>query len=580
MKKILLCLLVACCGYGQSLNWAAKFSGSAHEMCSDAVTDAAGNVYAVGILNGSVDFDPGPGFFYLNESNPHQGDMYCVKLNRQGQLVWAKIVGGADGYSALEETTPTVSLDAQGNVFVAGIYTNQSDMDPGPATLFLPPPTPTFSTGNFISKFDNAGNLIWAKSHGAPFGSMWNRQLKTDAAGNVYLAGYFLYEMNFESAGGTPTTLSTAAAYFDGYVLKYDNDGNFVNALQIGSAQYNDYIRDFDVDPAGNFVVTGGYRGTVDFDPSDATLTHSSQNNGEDIFVAKYDTDFNLEWAHTFGRPNSSNNEDGHAIMFDLEGNVIVAGEFRSTADFNPDPNEEFVINSVGIASEFFLKLTSDGTFVWVKTIGAMSADGTINYSEVVHDLATDAEGNIYATGHYVGHMDADPSDAVYNLVANGGGTQLFNLQLDADGNFVWARSYGAGTNLSAEGRSIAVNPFNEIVVSGRFQGTMDFNPGGDPYLLSSNFSSYGSFLMSIEPGQLNLPQSQTTSIKVYPNPFSQEIYFSTDLISVELYDATGRLVHKASHTDRLTAPGLPRGVYFVKMTTDAGTETVKLFKI
>ncbi len=579
MRTILLSLIITISTYGQSLNWAAKFSGSAHEICSNVVTDAAGNVYAVGIFHSSVDFDPGPGFLYLNGSNPNQGDMYCVKLNRDGQLIWAKIVGGADGYSSIEETTPTVAVDAAGNVFVAGIYNNQTDMDPGPATLFLPPASATISTGNFISKFDSARNLIWAKAHGAPFGSMWNRQIKTDAAGNVYLAGYFHYQMSF--SGATNITLSTDAAKFDGYVLKYDNDGVFQNAVQIGSTAYDDYIRDMDVDAQGNVAITGGYRGTVDFDPSSAVLSHASQTNGEDIYLAKYDTALNLEWAHSFGRPASTFAESGHAVTFDNQGHVIAAGILRVVADFDPSPETTFDLQSVGLASAFFLKLTPAGTFVWAKTIGAMSPDFTINYSEKVFDLATDAQGRIYATGHYVSHMDADPSDAAYNLVANGGGNQAFNLMLDAEGNFGWARSYGpVSTNLNAEGRSIAVNPFNEVVVGGRFQGSMDFNPGGSPVMLSSSFSSYGSFLMSILPAGLSTSAfAAGQSFSASPNPFTETVQFNGEVLSVELYDVLGRCVLSAKNIDRFDGRGLPTGIYTAKVATSSGIRVVRLMK-
>ena len=580
MRTLLLSLIITFSAYGQSLNWAAKFSGSAHEMCSNAVTDAAGNVYAVGVFRSSVDFDPGPGFLYLNESNPNQGDMYCVKLNREGQLVWAKIVGGADGYSALEETTPTIALDAAGNVFVAGIYTNQTDMDPGPATLFLPPPSSTFSTGNFISKFDNSGNLIWAKAHGAPFGSMWNRQIKTDASGNVYLAGYFNYQMAFSGPEGT-MTLATDPANFDGYVLKYDNDGNFLNALQIGSPVYNDYIRDIDVDPQGNIAVTGGYRGTVDFDPSANEHIRISISNSEDIFIAKFDTGLNLAWAHSFGRPNSTNADSGHAITFDNQGNVIGAGSFRTVADFNPSPDEEFMMQSVGTGSVYFLKLTPGGEFVWAKTIGAMSADGTVNHSEKVWDLDTDVDGNLYITGHYVSHMDADPSEAVHNLVANGGGTQALNMMLDHAGNFGWAKSYGAvSTNLSAEGRSIEVNTFGEVVVGGRFQGTVDFNPGGSPVTLSSSFSSYGSFLMSILPVSLANPQfTSERALVASPNPFEHSVGFSTGVLAVKLYDTAGRLIHSSNNIQMIDGRDIPPGVYLANVLTSSGSFSLRLIK-
>ncbi len=583
MTKYIYIILLACSfASAQSLHWAMKVGDVGNDICSDVAVDAAGNVYAVGIFKNSVDFDPGPGVFYINELSDTVGDMYLAKYNRNGALVWAKAVGGASNYSALDEISPVVSLDNAGNIYVAGIAQNNVDMDPGPATLFLPPLSELMSISNFISKFSNSGNLIWCQQYGGGYGEQWNRGIRTDAAGNIYLAGYFRHMMNFSGAASN-FTLTTHPGNYNGYVAKLDADGNFVWAFQVGNEPANDYIHDIDVDSEGNIAITGGYRGAVDFDPGDGELLLQSIQDGEDIFVAKYSADGNLFWGHSFGRPDSTNADEGHAITFDNAGNVISVGRFRVVADFDPAPGDESVFNleTVGNGSEFFLKLSPSGGFIWAKTIGAMSVDGNVSHSEEIYDITTDATGSIYFTGDYVSHIDVDPDGSVFDLFANGGSYQIMNAKWDADGNFQWARSYGAGTNLSATGRSIDVNSFGEVVVGGRFQGSVDFNPGGSPVVISGSSSRFGSFLMSVIPPSLVISSNHLQTASAIPNPFIDEVRIESEVTfdRVEFFDISGRCV--LSSDDRLSVDtsSLKGGIYLLQLYTASGIVALKMVK-
>lgn len=580
MKKYYLLLLFTSLTFGQSLRFAAKFGGGQHDICTDVAVDQAGNVYAVGTFKGSVDFDPGPGIYNINELNTATGDLYCVKLNRDGQLVWAMPAGGAHNYSALDELTPVIALDPSGNVLVAGHYQNTVDMNPGLATLFLPPVSELASTGNFISKFSSLSGLIWCKRWGGQYGFHWNREIKTDAAGNIYVAGYFQHELEFD--GPVPFYLVTDPAKNNGYIAKLNPNGDFLWAIQIGTGTYDDYIRDMDVDAAGNIVVTGSYRGTVDFDPSEGEHFLSSQMNGGDIFVAKYTTDGELQWAHTFGRLNSSNAETGDAVTFDPSGNIIATGTFRMMVDFNPAPGDDNVFNleTVGNGSQFFLKLSPEGEFIWANTIGAMSANGTTDHTEKAFDITTDADGNIHVVGHYVGQMDADPGEGVFYLIPEGGSDAAFNLKLDPQGNFLWARSMDPpGTNYNAHARSIAVNPFGEVVVGGRFQGSVNFNPGGTPFIMTAVEPTYDSFVMSLFDNSLNTSDFADANISVHPNPTSDLLYINgIEVVSAEFVDASGRIVLKSSG-NVLSTSSLQNGIYFLRIASADGIRTFKIVR-
>jgi Beta-propeller repeat len=88
---------------------------------------------------------------------------------------------------------------------------------------------------------------------------------------------------------------------------------------------------------------------------------------------------------------------------------------------------------------------------------------------------ALDGLGNAYTTGFFQATADFDPGLPVANFTS-GGDNDVYIQKLDAQGQFVWARSLG-GTNVD-EGKGIAVDAAGNVYVTGRFSGTVDFDPG------------------------------------------------------------------------------------------------------
>ncbi len=69
--------------------------------------------------------------------------------------------------------------------------------------------------------------------------------------------------------------------------------------------------------------------------------------------------------------------------------------------------------------------------------------------------ITTDAAGNVYATGTFVGTADFNPDPAVTNdLTASG--IDNFVLKLNSAGTYIWAKRLGGASN--EESHSIAVD--------------------------------------------------------------------------------------------------------------------------
>ena len=113
----------------------------------------------------------------------------------------------------------------------------------------------------------------------------------------------------------------------------------------------------------------------------------------------------------------------------------------------------------------------------WAKAMGGYFRDRG-------QSIAIDGSGNVYTTGNFDGTADFDPGAGVFNLTS-AGGPNNFISKLDASGNFVWAKSMGAGADHD-NGFSIALDGSGNIYTTGFFEGTADFDPGAGVFNLTS----------------------------------------------------------------------------------------------
>jgi hypothetical protein len=88
------------------------------------------------------------------------------------------------------------------------------------------------------------------------------------------------------------------------------------------------------------------------------------------------------------------------------------------------------------------------------------------------NSIAIDKDGNVFTTGSFRGTVDFDPGTATYPLTA-ADEADAFITKLDANGAFLWAKTYGGTRN--DWGHSLAVDTSGNVYVTGLFVEKMDF---------------------------------------------------------------------------------------------------------
>ena len=164
----------------------------------------------------------------------------------------------------------------------------------------------------------------------------------------------------------------------------------------------------------------------------------------------------------------STANDYGRSVAVDSSGNVYITGSFQGTVDFNPGGVADSHASSGG-EDIFLTKINSDGSYGYTRTMGDTAND----YGRSV---AVDSSGNVYITGSFQGTVDFNPG-GVADSHASSGGEDIFLTKINSAGSYGYTRIMGDTAN--DYGRSVAVDSSGNVYITGSFQGTVDFNPGG-----------------------------------------------------------------------------------------------------
>jgi Secretion system C-terminal sorting domain len=309
-----------------------------------------------------------------------------------------------------------------------------------------------------------------------------NRLLSRDVIGNIFTIGNFGGAVDCDPSleNNILVCNDTSTIKNDFFVTKFDNNGNFLWAKQIGGIN-SECVETITTDQSNNLYLLGSFYEVTDFDPSEQTYELNAMGI-KNTFILKLDWNGNFVWVKNL---IASNIDLQKSIIIDSNNNIIIAGNFNDTLDLDPSANI-FELISTGNSDIFILKLNSYGDFIWANKLG-----GTLN--EEVTSIAIDDNNNIYSTGGFHGVADFNPKYGVNNLTAIVGG-DIFISKLDENGNFNWAKSMGGiQEDISS---AITIDLFQNVITTGKFTGTIDFDTGESGFNLTGTGNPFSNMFI------------------------------------------------------------------------------------
>jgi gliding motility-associated-like protein len=454
----------------QQATWGLNIGGNSVDYVQSSHIDATGNVYICGEFRGTnVDFDPSAATAFSSSNG--QCDAFVAKYTSDGQYLMSITIGGGN----LDKIT-AVATDNAGNIYITGYFRGANvDFDPSASTAFLTSngdngSDPGYGGDIFVAKYTATGQYLWAFHVGGSSLGDSGLTIRTDAAGNIFLGGYFRETIDFNPSAAVNTLNASTGTAF---LARYSTSGQYQWAFNFGAPDIDNVIFDIRLDASNNIYVTGFYQGnSIDFDPSAATVLLNSNGNFEG-YVAKYNANGQLVFAFSIG---GSGLDTGRGLILDNAGNIYVVGDFNGTnIDFDPSPGSA-LLSSNGASDVFIAKYSNTGQYVWAINVGSTGG-------EICWKIATD-NTSIFITGGFSGVADFNPGPVTDNLTTNGG-SDVFLAKYDMSGNYQCAFNLGSSGN--DNGFDILMAGTDRFYLSGGFQGTnVDFTPTQSTYLMNS----------------------------------------------------------------------------------------------
>jgi len=536
--------------YSQQFQWAKAEGKYAYDYGYGAVTDNSGNLYVAGKYEET-------GAVFSTTTVPCAGnhDGFLVKYAPNGDLTWINTFGGPNG-----DYVEAVYTDKTNYVYISGEIESATGNTPisfPGSTVVL---TCVMDNDIVFAKYDLNGTLIWARSEGSS-NSEKGLGIAADNSGNVYVCGYYTNTVTIN--GTTHVGPGGGQGGREIYVAKYDQNGVFQWFRDAGSVG-RDEAKAVRCDGNGNVYVCGMYSKNCTF----GSQTLSTYNNTSywDAFLAKYDTNGNLQWVKTGG----GDVDDGAwSLVVDNQNSVYISGEFAAYAQFSGS-----AITSAGEADSYVAKYNASGDLQWIKRGGSNKVDRA-------RGMGTDGT-NIFITGQYGGTATfggAAPITAVDT-------SDIYIAALDNNGAFKWAATIGGKADTV---ETLGYESGNAVAAyssgtNGAVYATGGLLDGGTFGAISvpKNGTRTDAFVTKLtwDPGMPGLPEginsyANNSNVSFYPNPGNGKYTITSagtsgSGLSAEIYNCVGMLVKTIglnnSGETAIDLTAYPAGIYLVQV--------------
>ena len=385
--------------------WTKPFGDAQDQIAGGVAVSHSGQVAAIGTFTGSITAGN-----TITNSDSNAIDFILALDNNAGTALWAKpvntkfgtllAIGGnpaRDEFVVCGYTAPCTDPNnpactgAMTDLGVAG-YVN-SETDPGTSL-------PVYLEDIFIAKLNSAtGAVVWAKQLGGA-GSQVCSAVTMDSSGNVFATGYYNGTLGFGTGMPSFTDYTILALW----VAKFDT----ATGAAITAKSYGGFSKQFPkgiaVDSSGNVAMTGNMKASLVFGPK--TLTSAGSTDG---FLAKLDSSLDPLWANRWGDAAA---QEGHAVAFQSNGDIVVVGQMRGTAIFG---STTLVTTGTGSTDAYWARFTSDGS-----SIGCAAMRYGDVLSQSADSLIISNSGALYMAGFSKGTIDFGNGKSLTSVDSNG----------------------------------------------------------------------------------------------------------------------------------------------------------------
>jgi gliding motility-associated-like protein len=494
-----------------SVDWAVSFGGSG-TVGHGLSVDEGDKIFVGGEFSGSHDFDPdGSNDVILAAAGTRDG--FLCRFEDDGEMEEAVRLGGFGDDYILD-----VATDVDGNVYSAGPFSAPADFHPGNSSgdEYL-----LTVGGGFISMLDNDLGFLGAKAIGDN-GGIPRAIVVFDEL--IASAGSFTGTVDFDM--GSDIVSLTSQGSQDGFVQILEL---FVPEIEITQQPVDVYTCQGSTSATFTTAATGTTNITYRWYHYDADFNAVTINDGAiysgvatptlTISVST-ETPEGYYFCEIFG--DGANDESTDLVLLTINppvpsapdvtrcgpGPVTLLASGGDDGDFRwytqavggtpiaGEVNYNYVTPSLTVSTTYYVAVNQSGCegdrapinanistcqpapgLDWVKQIGGQGSQGS-------DAIARDGNGNLFVAGNFNNTItDFDPGAGVETLPYVGG-TDMYVVKFDPNGDFLWARAIAGNNNETPI--SLKIDASGNLYLYFEFRGTLDADPGASTVPLQS----------------------------------------------------------------------------------------------
>ncbi|MEM8486535.1 MAG: T9SS type A sorting domain-containing protein [Bacteroidota bacterium] len=323
-------------------------SGGINEQngARDIVVDKYGGSHTIGYYRTNIIFGAEgmtPAVELLSEGGELDNDLFIVKFDTHGDLVWARTAGSAIG----SDTGLSIDLDHKNNIYAAGhIYRGGVF---GKGTKAEKVVATQGQSDGFLARFTPTGRPIWVVTMGGA--SFDQASDLVNKKGKTVVVGTFNETATFGSTDGATQQL-VEASFRNVFVARYNRAGELAWVNPIYQDNDFDGSRDVGYGEGSQSCVMGNHFDAATFGAGEANEVTLNSPGDADMYFACYSGNGVFQWVE----PDPASLKAGTMTS---DGEIIVAGGYQNNTFFGPlDPNDELLLNA-GARDIFLAKYLS-----------------------------------------------------------------------------------------------------------------------------------------------------------------------------------------------------------------------------
>ncbi|MEO0151623.1 MAG: hypothetical protein ABIL52_06500 [candidate division WOR-3 bacterium] len=494
-----------------------------NSLAYDTLTNS---ILAVGCTNGSGAFSSNPQTSF-GGVGPGYYDVFITKLSSSlNTHIQTTFMGSVPN---IHDCAYDVKLDANGNVYVAGMTEKGDSFPTSPSIIYG-------TVGNkdaFLAKFDNSiTNLMRVLIFASPLDDeAFSLYIKND---KIFITGYTSNTSQFTNIA--PNIFGTIGNK-DAFVISIDTFFITAPILAIVSSSGDDISKSIVIDNNQNVLITGYTSNQTNFAPSRTLIGIAG---GNDAFITKLNSSLNNHLSTIILA--SSNDDYSNTITLDSLNNIFIGGQTKNSSNFSSGANIFTYGTLGGVSDAFVAKL--DNSFLNPR-IAILTSPGSnlLSDSEMVKGIIVDKSSQfVYAVGFTHNSSNFTPNQTIYGTTSGSGQFDAFLVSLNNDLSSLYKTYIYAGSD--DDYASYVTQAYGVTYIGGYTIYGTNFicNSCSNKYVYGPFMNAFDGFVI-LHDVPYNSSETKNNNLVYYRNGYIVFNVNKPTYLGFDVYDLRGRLV-------------------------------------